>query len=77
MEVCISDEWSSVCDNTWPLNPRYWDENDAIVVCRQLGYAPNGKSSPKCGILVSFKPFVNFFVTVFSYCRSRSIKREQ
>ena len=35
VEVCINDQWGTVCDD-------YWDSIDATLICKQLGYAYSG-----------------------------------
>ena len=36
VEVCSNEEWGSICDDSW-------EQPEAQVVCRQLGFPSDGK----------------------------------
>ena len=37
VEVCVNSNWGIICEDNRP-----WDTEEAMVVCRQLGYTPEG-----------------------------------
>lgn len=38
VQVCVNNTWGTICDH-------FWDDADASVVCKMLGYSPYGNFS--------------------------------
>ena len=54
VEYCVNGEWKAVCDS-------YWDDKEAFVVCRQLGYPATGMPDTGCTVqLVQNSYFISY-----------------
>lgn len=67
-EICSNGRWNQICNN-------HWDNKDAAVICRQLGYT--GK---RLSVITEYFLYFNYHcakitVDCLSMCNAREVTR--
>ena len=48
VEVCDSGEWKTVCNGNHTQRTAEWDDREAKVICRQIGFSEDRRGLPVC-----------------------------
>ena len=59
VEVCINDQWGTVCDD-------FWSSSDATLICKQLGYAYTGSKPHTLELELKLILLTVYFVHAFA-----------
>ena len=54
VEICLNNQWGTICD-------AQWNAGDVRVLCRQLGFSPNGNNSYRHSYNLFFFCFFLYF----------------
>lgn len=71
VEVCVNSRWGSVCRG----GAQSWDNNDAQVVCRQLGFNMTETSEFEYYVFVFWA--ASAFQVILFRCRRNTYIRQQ